>query len=339
MSARTVVLLAAVCSAAPALAYQQTTASGHGLHWSGSSVTYKVNTSRPSSAPSCAASATADPALDAVQASFATWSNATRAGDSAPCTKLTLVYGGPSTSTATGSGTSGEHLVVFRQGWCSSNPDAVAAGCVGQTRPGTSSDPACNNLFNCFDDTYGGLSKDVLALTTVMYTPSTGVIGDADTEVVDWDGTSGSLQQEPPGGWYWTCSGQTGPHCTSYGQGDCCYMDLQNTVTHETGHFIGLAHPCEITQAAATASGVPVCSGGAMASTTMYPSAPLCETAKRTLDGDDVEGVCAIYGTISSASSKRSSGGCGAGSATPAGLIVLAVAIAALLPRRRRARC
>jgi hypothetical protein len=173
-----------------------------------------------------------------------------------------------------------------------------------------------------------------------MYTPSTGVIADADTEVIDWDGAAGSIQQTPQDGWYWTCSEPSTSRCTSYGQAGCCYMDLQNTVTHEAGHFIGLAHPCEITQAAASANGVPVCSGGAMSSTTMYPSAPLCETRKQSLDADDIDGVCAIYGTLSSGGASRSggSGGCGAGGATPAGLIVLAVAIAALLPRRRRAR-
>ncbi len=70
MSARSVAILAALLSAAPALAYQQTMGNGHGLHWSGTAVTYTVNTSRPNTSPSCAESGTTDPALAAVQAAF-----------------------------------------------------------------------------------------------------------------------------------------------------------------------------------------------------------------------------------------------------------------------------
>ncbi len=332
MSARTAAIVAALLSAAPALAYQQTMENGHGLKWPGSSVTFTVNTARPNSSPSCQVAAT-DPALDAVQAAFGAWTNATHPGDPAPCTKLSLVYGGTTSSITVGADAS-THLVVFRQGWCSNNAQAQADAC-SQANP-----PNCDNKFNCFEDV-GSMSRNVLALTTVLYQPSTGVIGDADMEVVDWDGTAGSIQQPPADGWYWTCFNPTSQGaCSTYGQDGCYYMDLQNTVTHEAGHFIGLAHPCETDPGTATANGVPVCSQHPeMASVTMYPSAPLGETTKRTLAADDVNGVCAIYGTLSSGSAvKSSSGGCGAGGATPVGLIVLATALAALAPRRRRAR-
>ena len=69
-------------------------------------------------------------------------------------------------------------------------------------------------------------------------------------------------------------------------------MGLQNTVTHEAGHFLGLAHPCEADPGTATANGVPVCSGHPeMASVTMFPSASPGEISKRTLAADDVVGV------------------------------------------------
>ncbi len=130
-------------------------------------------------------------------------------------------------------------------------------------------------------------------------------------------------------------------------------MDLQNTVTHEAGHFLGLAHPCEADPGTATANGVPVCSGHPeMTSVTMFPSASPGEISKRTLAPDDVEGVCAIYprpataalapaaelavarSAVSSTNAfqcvpqpsraKSSGGGCGAGTATPGGLAALA---------------
>jgi uncharacterized membrane protein YgcG len=54
------------------------------------------------------------------------------------------------------------------------------------------------------------------------------------------------------------------------------YVDIQNTITHEAGHFVGLDH---------------VGDPGA----TMYPTAPDGEMSKRDLSQDDIAGVCAIY--------------------------------------------
>jgi hypothetical protein len=60
--------------------------------------------------------------------------------------------------------------------------------------------------------------------------------------------------------------------------------DLQNTITHEVGHLLGLAHTRE-PQAA------------------MYGSAPLGETRKRTLHRDDIDGLCEQYPTTEYSSS------------------------------------
>jgi hypothetical protein len=102
-----------------------------------------------------------------------------------------------------------------------------------------------------------------------------------------------------------------------------------------------------------------------MAPVTMFPSAQTGETSKRTLEPDDVDGVCTIYPVAAAAAlapagepaatsasavsstnafkcvprpsvSRSSSGGCGAGSATPVGMAALALALAVLLPRGRR---
>ena len=54
-------------------------------------------------------------------------------------------------------------------------------------------------------------------------------------------------------------------------------VDLQNVITHEAGHFFGLGHS-DVSDA------------------TMAPSATPGETSKRDLAGDDIEGLCSIYG-------------------------------------------
>lgn len=57
-------------------------------------------------------------------------------------------------------------------------------------------------------------------------------------------------------------------------------MDLRNTLTHEAGHFIGLDHPPDEAR---------------YADTTMFARAEACETKKRTLKQDDMDGVCFMY--------------------------------------------
>ncbi len=54
------------------------------------------------------------------------------------------------------------------------------------------------------------------------------------------------------------------------------YFDIQNTITHEAGHVLGLDH-------------TPV------QEATMYVSAPEGEITKRTLAQDDIDGLCALY--------------------------------------------
>jgi hypothetical protein len=96
-----------------------------------------------------------------------------------------------------------------------------------------------------------GASVETLALTTVTYNVNTGEIYDADVEI--------------------------NSHDTPITVGDQnVQADLASILTHECGHFLGMAH-------------TPVVDA------TMYPSYQFGDTSLRSLAPDDVAGICAIY--------------------------------------------
>ena len=206
----------------------------------------------------------------------------------------------------------GTNLVVFRQGRCI---DVVPSGdpCVGT---GT-----CADDWNCWDANDPQHADDwVIALTSVFYDTRTGAIFDSDMELNAWQG--GTAPQPP--GFYFTCV-DAGAICSSAGQQSCVDIDVQNVVTHEAGHVIGLAHNCQIGQACPDPG----------PEATMYPTAPPGETSKRTLEQDDVQGVCAIYprGQPVVTCGRAKSGGCGCGLAGEEGWLGL---LSVLLWRRGR---
>ncbi len=94
------------------------------------------------------------------------------------------------------------------------------------------------------------------AVTTVWHRRSTGEVLDVDMEINERRGPYGIC---PPEG------------CL-----DTRTVDLENVVTHELGHYLGLAHSSE-------------------PDATMYASALAGETIKRDLTADDVAGICAVY--------------------------------------------
>jgi hypothetical protein len=100
-----------------------------------------------------------------------------------------------------------------------------------------------------YDDAY-----NTLALTTVTFDPDTGELYDADMEINSTPGVPLTVSGPvPPGGY-----------------------DFEAIVTHETGHFLGMAHSPD-TRA------------------TMYARYVQGSTAMRDLAEDDVAGICSAY--------------------------------------------
>lgn len=92
-----------------------------------------------------------------------------------------------------------------------------------------------------------------VALTTVTYDDKTGKIYDADIELNGVYYRFDIVESLPS-----------------------TYTDIQNTLTHEIGHMIGLDHSFDPSSA-------------------MYPTARRGEIKKRELSQDDINGVCEIY--------------------------------------------
>ena len=108
----------------------------------------------------------------------------------------------------------------------------------------------------------GGWSSDrghdprAYAVTYVWHAPESGEIYDADMEINE---SRGSFTLCPEAG------------CTD-GR-----IDFQNVLTHEAGHYFGIAHTPDDPLA------------------TMHASAPAGETIKRTLTADDTDALCTMY--------------------------------------------
>jgi hypothetical protein len=96
------------------------------------------------------------------------------------------------------------------------------------------------------------------------------------------------------------------------------YDDVQNTVTHELGHVLGLMH------------------SGMSDDLVMYPSAPPGEILKRTLKSDDRDGLLSLYGTAPEPEPEAPAlVGCSATSTSPSWLLLPLLALG-LLQRHKR---
>jgi hypothetical protein len=99
-------------------------------------------------------------------------------------------------------------------------------------------------------------SPDAFALTSVWHSVKTGVIQGFDMELNENIGTFGI--------------------CTAKMRSCDDIVDIQNVVTHEIGHVVGLGH-------------------SSYESAVMYSSSKVGDTSKRKLKNDDINGICSIY--------------------------------------------
>jgi MYXO-CTERM domain-containing protein len=178
-----------------------------------------------------------------------------------------------------------------------------------------------------------------LAITTVFAQQNDGLVLDADTEINAVDFGWGDLE-------------------AGIGLGGTNVQDLQNTLTHEFGHLLGLDHNCYSPSSDRSRGidqngrAVPDClrAPASVQAATMYASVMHGDLERRSLAPDDIEGVCDIYPTTTGVAcvaamdgdptaqpATEDGGGCAVGrgpARTGAGLLV--IALGALALRRRR---
>lgn len=96
--------------------------------------------------------------------------------------------------------------------------------------------------------------EKAIALTTLYYDVGTGIIKKFDVELADW-------------AYFFTVDTAN------------AVTDVQNTITHELGHALGLDHSKD-------------------PEATMYFMAPSGDITKRDLAPDDIEGLCTVYAPV-----------------------------------------
>ncbi len=192
----------------------------------------------------------------AIQASFEAW----EAAGGQACTNLLLPFVDYTTSQEIGydvdAGSANINLVIFEPQLCE-NVVPPSDPCWDEG--------SCDTEFGCFSH-----GAEVIALTTTTYEPADGTLLDADIEL--------NNAPSDQGGFDFSAEPVTPLPGT---------MDIENTVTHEAGHSIGLAHNCGYTGAPAC---TPILEAGVM-----FANSALGETTKRTLKQDDVDAICHIY--------------------------------------------
>ncbi|MBE2251336.1 MAG: matrixin [Myxococcus sp.] len=188
-----------------------------------------------------------DSEFTAIAAAYATWQS-----ELARCSSLSLSEGPRSTSRSIefkqNGDASNENLVLFRQRSCRT---LVPAG------DPCASEGSCGNKYDCWE-----FSDGAIAITTTSFSPKNAQIFDADIEL------------NVPSYIFTTVDS---PPCVRGMESvSCVATDIQNTMTHEVGHLLGLAHINEATS-------------------TMNPRAVTGELVKRVLDPGSKKFVCDVY--------------------------------------------
>lgn len=190
-----------------------------------------------------------DAEFAAVRRSMAAWQTAMES-----CSALTLTEGAPveSKDVAYTTVTPTRNVLVFRTAAACRDvvPDNASCRKVSMFH--------CANVYDCWPH-----ASAALAVTSSFHDPTTGEILDADIEF-------------NAARFRFTATADEGPTCVPPNYEGCVYYDLENTMTHELGHFVGLDHV------------------GSLGST-MNPQAAPGETDKRSIDPDSQQFLCDAY--------------------------------------------
>jgi hypothetical protein len=277
---RAVLLLAVLAPlAAAAQGYRRTALPGAGpatpacLAWSDRRFVYHVDLAGSLRTPGATE-------LDAIDRAFASWQSV-----SDGCSDFRFQAGARLARPRVGAGADGGNVLTFRELACAAVVDA-GDPCLA--------DYACGNDHRCWDHSAG-----VVALTTITFDRRDGVVQDADLELNAAEFFFTAVDSPVcPGG-------APAP--------DCVAFDLQNTVTHEIGHVVGLDHVDD-------------------PRSTMAPTALAGELSKRVIDPGTASGFCGAYprglpaASCDAAAQNSPPAGCGcdAASGVPLGLGLLA---------------
>jgi hypothetical protein len=230
---------------AGAQAYQRTVVPGKELclNWLSREFKYHVDSAGSLRTPR-------DTEFPAVDASFDTWRTL-----SATCSDFTYVRGEDVSRPAVGYvvGQANQNIITFREAACQ---DVVPFEdpCVAAE--------TCANDYSCWE--HGDLT---IGLTTTTFSFKTGIILDADIEL---------NASQPGGNLGFLFTTVSSPICEGLPSPECVATDIQNTLTHEIGHAMGLDHVAQ-----------PL--------STMEATAPLGETQKRVIDVGTAAGFCGAY--------------------------------------------